>query len=211
MEKQKSEFAQDDFSEMYSKLPNLVLAFHGCSKETFEHVIVKRQGLAKSENKYDWLGNGIYFWEHSYQSALEWAESHHKGQTAVIGAVLDLGHCLNLTDYQSADILKIGYELLDEHYKNINQPLPQNRKLKNSKDILLHDLDCAVIEQIHLFRKENNLLPFDSVRGIFFEGDSVYPQSCFYEKTHIQICITNPNCIKGYFSPIQTNKKFSLP
>lgn len=52
MEKQKSEFAQDNFSEMYSKLPNLILAFHGCSKETFEQVIAKGQGLAKSENKY---------------------------------------------------------------------------------------------------------------------------------------------------------------
>ena len=53
-------------NSMYSKLPNLVLGFHGCSKDTFDAVIQNGQHLKKSENDYDWLGNGIYFWENSY-------------------------------------------------------------------------------------------------------------------------------------------------
>ena len=59
---------------MYAKLPNLVLGFHGCSIETYQNVIHKQQNLKKSDNKSDWLGNGIYFWEYSYQRAFEWAE-----------------------------------------------------------------------------------------------------------------------------------------
>ena len=42
---------------------------------------------------------------------------------------------------------------------------------------------------------------FDSIRGVFFEGDELYPGAGFKEKDHIQICIRNPNCIKGYFLP----------
>lgn len=81
-------------------------------------------------------------------------------------------------------------------------PLPQNRPSLTTKDILLRDLDCAVIRQIHDIRKQNNQKPYDSVRGIFIEGDKVYDGSEFYEKTHVQIAICNLECIKGYFRPL---------
>lgn len=42
---------------------------------------------------------------------------------------------------------------------------------------------------------------FDSVRAAFIEGDKIYPGAGFNEKTHLQICILNPNCIKGFFKP----------
>ena len=48
-------------NEMYSKLPNLVLGFHGCHKDVFDSVVKGGQHLKRSENEYDWLGNGIYF------------------------------------------------------------------------------------------------------------------------------------------------------
>jgi hypothetical protein len=51
---------------MYRKLPNLVIGFHGCSKSVFDKVIKDGEPLKKSSNSYDWLGNGIYFWEHNY-------------------------------------------------------------------------------------------------------------------------------------------------
>ena len=47
---------------MYSNLPNLILAFHGCDEKTFENVLYNHEGLLPSNNSYDWLGNGIYFW-----------------------------------------------------------------------------------------------------------------------------------------------------
>ncbi len=43
--------------------------------------------------------------------------------------------------------------------------------------------------------------PFDSVRGVFFEGNELYEGAGFLDKTHIQICIRNPNLIRGYFIP----------
>ncbi len=47
-------------NSLYDKLPDLVLGFHGCNKLTYENVIYRRERLRKSENAYDWLGNGIY-------------------------------------------------------------------------------------------------------------------------------------------------------
>ena len=196
---------------MYSKLHNLCLAFHGCSKEVANKVIVEGDSLNASTNKYDWLGNGIYFWENNYKRAEQWAKSKHKDNYAVIGVVIDLGYCLNLTDSSCTDILKEGYELLRLRCASMNIELPQNNKTKGTSDILLRNLDCAVIEQIHDYNKQNNLQEYDSVRGVFTEGVAPYPGSAFYEKTHIQICIRNPNCIKGYFRPALKDTGFPIP
>ena len=79
----------DNYNVMYEKLPNLVFGFHGCNKDTYEKVLYKHKDLKKSDNKYDWLGNGIYFWENSYQRAYEWAEKRYENP-AVLGAIIDL-------------------------------------------------------------------------------------------------------------------------
>jgi hypothetical protein len=132
-------------------------------------------------------------------------------EPAVIGAVLDLGHCLNLTDYASKDILQKGYEILVLKHEMLDLPLPKNCVLDEGGYTLLRDLDCAVIQQIHMFNEEENLPSFDSVRGVFTEGKPAYPGAGFREKTHIQICIRNPNCIKGYFCPRELHIEYCNP
>ena len=196
---------------MYKKLPNLVLGFHGCSSEVFEKVIFKGEPLKKSSNSYDWLGNGIYFWEQNYQRAFEWAQNRYGKNAAVIGAVLDLGYCLNLTDSASTEKLRLGYELLKLRCEITKVEFPKNKPSLKTKDVLLRDLDCAVIEQIHDYNRQKKKEEFDSVRGIFTEGNPVYEGSEFLEKTHVQLCICNPNCIKGYFNPISPVKGYQIP
>lgn len=197
---------------MYKKLPNLVLGFHGCNYSTFESVVMKGQQLKQSSNSYDWLGNGIYFWEQNYQRALEWASNRYGSENAaVIGAVIDLGYCLNLTDSASTEILRKGYEILKIRCETVGNKLPQNRPSKKTKDVLLRDLDCAVIQQIHDFNRQEKKQMFDSVRGIFIEGEPPYLGSGFREKTHVQICICNPNCIKGYFTPLPPHADYAMP
>ena len=197
---------------MYTNLPNLVIGFHGCDKTSFDDVLIKHEPLEPSNNTYDWLGNGIYFWENSYDRALDWAKNHRKIQDpAVIGAVIDLGHCLNLTDYRSTSTLRTGYEMLQLRCKALGTPMPINRDLKGSTDLLIRGLDCAVIQQIHEYQKKNTKRDYDSVRGVFVEGEPIYPNSGFMEKTHIQLCIVNPNCIKGYFNPIVPDSEYDIP
>lgn len=191
---------------MYSKLPNLIIGFHGCNKKTYEKVIVNNKPLDPSLNTYDWLGNGIYFWEQNLERAKQWAKNKFGNDGAVIGAVIDLGFCLNLMDNNYVPLLKQGYELLKIKCESLGDELPINHL---GKDKLLRDLDCAVIEEIHDYKRtlcdydDPEGTPFDSVRGLFIEGNPVYEGSELYEKTHIQICVRNPNCIKGYFSPLK--------
>jgi hypothetical protein len=66
-------------------------------------------------------------------------------------------------------------------------------------------------QNIHELTQDSKFESFDSVRGLFIEGEPVYPGSGFYDKTHIQICVVNPNCIKGYFSPLIIDANYSVP
>jgi hypothetical protein len=61
------------------------------------------------------------------------------------------------------------------------------------------ELDCAVINWLHYIRKRDDEEPFDSVKGAFIEGDPIYASANFMQKTHIQIAVRNPKCIKGVF------------
>lgn len=182
-----------------------------------EDVVTTKTKLKESDNKYDWLGHGVYFWENSPSRALDYAfflKNHPERakipieNPAVVGATLNLGFCLDLTDFQSLSLLKSAYEILKETLIKSGTSLPRNKPAGGSKDLLLRELDCAVIETLHKFRAEKKLMPFDSVKGVFWEGEELYPNAGFREKNHIQICIRNPNCVKGYFLPREENDKY---
>lgn len=56
-----------------------------------------------------------------------------------------------------------------------------------------------------------NFAPYDSVRGVFLEGGELYPDAGFREKNHIQICVRNNNCIKGFFIPKNMDDNYPNP
>ena len=66
----------------------------------------------------------------------------------------------------------------------------------------------TVIETVHTLKKQAGQSSFDSVRGVFFEGEEIYPNASFRVKDHIQICVRNPNCIKGFFLPRELDFHF---
>lgn len=150
---------------MYRKLPNLILGFHGCTKDVFDKVILHGEEMTPSTNDYNWLGHGVYFWEQNYERAKQWAEEmckrrHLDSPPMVIGAVIDLGLCLNLSDSDSINLLFDSKNGLLEDLKNADVPAPVNSKYE-------HCLDCAVIQDLHDSRKEMGDSQFDSVRGFF--------------------------------------------
>ncbi len=87
---------------IYSRRSNLILGYHGLDESIGRRIIAGEDQLLPSENDYDWLGHGIYFWENSLVRAQQWAEkqSQRKGTSVekpfAIGATLDLGNCLDL-------------------------------------------------------------------------------------------------------------------
>lgn len=199
--------------------PGLILGYHGCDAGLVEAVLTGKQSLRPSVNAYDWLGSGVYFWDNSPSRAMEFArflKDHPRRASSsirnpgVIGAVIDLGFCLDLLDYQKLQVLKSAYQVLLEAYQGNHLALPQNRSVGSQGDLLLRELDCLVIQTLHRTRFRQGLPAFDSVRGIFFEGSPLYPNAGFREKDHIQICICNPNCIKGYFLPRKEDQQFDL-
>ena len=210
---------------MYSIRPNLVIGFHGCDAETCHSLLNSPAKIVYSDKPYDWLGNGMYFWENNYDRALQWAKDKKKRgdieTPAVIGAVLYLGHCFDLLDSQFVKLIQGYYNLLEAEYRISNIALPQNKDLSNDKykDKIFRELDCkliefmygAILEQIINEKKASGyseLKLFDSSRGVFTEGGPAYPGAGILEKSHIQICVRNSNCIKGFFLP-RKEKEFS--
>lgn len=197
---------------MYSTLPNFVFGFHGCDKSVYDEVISNGGILNSSINDYDWLGHGVYFWEGNLPRAYEFAEEQKSRNkiknVAVIGAVLDLGYCLNLMNSDALRVVKKGYETLEDLNNLVGAEMPIN---KGGPDLLLRHLDCSVIQTVHQYNEDKGLRQYDSIRGLFTEGEPLYPNAGFKEKNHIQLCIRNPNCIKGYFSPREMNMEYSIP
>lgn len=82
--------------DLYSHRSNLIVAFHGCDQSVVEKVVLCQENLIASTNDYDWLGSGVYFWEHNESRAMEWAVDASKRpnssikRPAVIGAVIAL-------------------------------------------------------------------------------------------------------------------------
>ena len=193
---------------MYERLPSLILAFHGCDRRVAESIFAGTSDLKASHNEYDWLGHGVYFWESNPHRALDYASrlrSHPRRSTpkiqapTVVGAVIDLGYCLNLLDSHFIQVVREAYDDLAAIHRAAGKVLPSNKSVGGSPDLLLRHLDCAVMEWVHQLSSRQNLRPFDSVRGVFVEGTPVYPGAGVHELNHIQICIRNPACIKGYF------------
>lgn len=191
----------------YSRLPAFVLGFHGCDRAVAERILASRRHLTPSRNDYDWLGHGIYFWENDPVRARQWASekgrrARNKGKPftpAVVGAVIDLGNCLNLTDARSNALLRIGYDFLEKTRSGFGQPMPVNRDLPGSTDLLFRHLDCAVINAVHELIAAEESDPFDSVRAPFIEGPPAYPGAALRAKNHIQICVRRSTNIRGYF------------
>jgi len=171
-----------------------------------ERVLAGQDELEPSRNSYDWLGHGIYFWENNPERALRFAQEAQRRRSssiqtpAVIGAVIDLGLCLDLLDSSNLTRLKEAYALVIEAVERDGGPMPKNESPANyHSDRILRYLDCAVIEMLHTFERREKRPEADSVRGVFVEGDELYPNSGFREKNHIQICVRRTRCIRGYF------------
>lgn len=190
---------------LYDTPPALIYGFHGCDRTVADRVLAGAEGLQRSENEYDWLGPGIYFWENDPQRALEFAQQVAKRATrasrgkiqdpAVIGAVIDLGLCLNLLSAKHVDELKGAY--------TISRANPEVAGLTNdAKHFGARYLDCAVVQTLHEYRRLNSLRPYDSVRSVFWKGNPVYDGAGILDRNHIQVCVCNVACIKGYFRPI---------
>lgn len=190
---------------LYEYQPSFILGFHGCDRETGERILNGAEmHLKPSEKDYDWLGHGIYFWEGNVSRAWEWACD---GQAAgrirtpfVIGAIIDLRHCLDLFDREAIRQVSKAYETTKATFERDGIPLPAN--IGATPDKARRILDCTVMNMLHRVRANIDQPAYDSIRGPFLEGEPIYAGAGFRSHTHIQICVREISCIKGYFRPL---------
>lgn len=189
----------------YEIQPSFILGFHGCDAKVGEAVLCgDYPHLKASSNGYDWLGSGIYFWEGNPARALQFAEQCRKGARNskgkiktpfVLGAIINLGFCLDLADSSGIMQVKESAEILIDMAEGNNWDLPKNNGG-------YRPLDNLVFETFHNLRLAADLPPYETVRGLFFEGEPIYPQSQIRDSDHIQICVREETNILGYFRPL---------
>ena len=191
---------------MYGR-PGIIYGFHGCDRRIGESVLgFHTQHLKSSRNDYDWLGHGIYFWEASPERGLEFArDAKVRGKISkgkirhpyVIGAVIELGRCLNLLDHAGLMEIRAAYQLFKASTEGEN--LKRNRSRDSSGAYLVRTLDCAVLEHLHEVRRKANMPRYDTVLSALWEGNAPYENAGIKDKNHIQICVRNQGCIRGCF------------
>jgi hypothetical protein len=125
----------------------------------------------------------------------------------VVGAVIDLGNCLDLTTQSGIRVVRDAYKSYVELQTKAGNPLPRNTSGNGSRpeDLVLRHLDRAVIDHLHQSYREasqssdGRIKEFDTVRALFPEGEPIYENAGFWEKTHVQISIRNPTNVLGVF------------
>lgn len=109
-----------------------LLLHHGCDRSIAELVLQGKTSPIPSENKYDWLGPGIYFWVDSPSRAIAWAEEKQRMkpeemvQPSVLGAFAYPGRCLNLTDFGALAEIRTAYEKVKLLVESEGGTLPSN-------------------------------------------------------------------------------------
>jgi hypothetical protein len=190
----------------------MVVAYHGADEQTVRSVLLDRIDLQPSHNDYDWLGSGIYFWEHGPKRAFDWvmersrragSSSRARTKPAVIGAYIQLGLCFDLLDTEFTGALTQLFPEFEAAFRSRGEELPKNLNPSNvdRKDYPRRLLDCAMLNWCLDVLASREHLHFQTVRAIFAEGDPVFRGSKIMSKSHIQIAVRDPSCIVGYFRP----------
>jgi hypothetical protein len=173
------------------RFSRIVLGYHGCEPSFAEGLLRGETPVEEwqpSQNPYDWLGHGIYFWEFAPHRARIWA-----GKGGVIGAVLQLGLCLDLTDVKNTDLLREEYRSVRRSRKQQGLAMPRNGDKRR-------DLDCLIINEL-VVSAEDDQITFQTVRCPFLEGQRAFPGSGIRRESHIQIAVRDSSCILGVFRP----------
>lgn len=162
-----------------------VSGFHATSIQVADMLMRGQTTWEVSNNEYDWLGSGTYFWQDDPQRAWEWASQRHPVQdSAVIEVEIELDECLDLIGPTYMELLAQAYRQLEAVYASrgvaMRENMPDGR----------HYLDHAVVNQVAEYWWR-----VDTVRGLFIEGAPAYPGASFHSLQHIQIAVRNPDRI----------------
>lgn len=172
----------------------LVVAYHGTRRETALRIVTGETKFVQSQNDDDWLGHGVYFWEHAPEQAWAWARQRYaKSSTvAVLGALVRLGQCFDLLDPANSRVLGALHKDMLSEYEQRRQTVPKNFKAKKY-------LDCATMQFAYVALKAQGFVVQTS-RGVYVPARGsgrLWKNSWLSQEAHIQLCVRDSSCIMG--------------
>ena len=157
----------------------IVSGYHGTSSEAADMIL--REGFRISQNPYDWLGDGVYFFQDAPHRAWEWASERHGNAGAVIGAEIHIVDCIDLLDVGWNSIISDTYDSYLKNLRDSGRAIPEQSRRR-------HRLDREVMNYAVGVLSESGV-KIACVRAAFGEGRPVYPDSAFYDRAHVQISV----------------------
>ncbi|WP_026432934.1 hypothetical protein [Paracidovorax oryzae] len=203
----------------------IVLAYHGCDITTRDGFVRGQIKPKISKNQYDWLGDGLYFFESDWGRALKLAQTSHLHPSrlltkkpiatpAVVGAVLDVDRWFDLTTQAGIGDFTKAAKAIGKASAERGTTSPENQPaFPGDQDLLHRGFDRAACEMVHTFRaaahdealiaQDTHAIvasaPYQASRGAFEQGGVVSEGSSICADTHIQIAVRDLACIKGWF------------
>jgi hypothetical protein len=165
----------------------IVDAYHGTDPDSAQEIVAKRY-VRPSQNPYDWLGHGAYFWEESPLRAREWAlrDGRDEGDVAVVAAKIRLGRCLNLVDARYNGLVVEAAGLWEASELAAGRTPVNNRAMRGDRNCNVFNFLCANVD-----------VAIDTIRAVFPEGDPVAPGMDLLKQSHIHLCVRSSACIVG--------------
>ena len=162
------------------------IGYHGTSRSAAATII--RDGFLFSSNRFDWLGDGVYFFQEAPERAQAWAvERHGPDEAAVLRAAIDLDGCMDLLDPAWFRLLTEAHDAVVEQTRRAGQRLPKQEGLAHGVDRLVINYAIGILE--------GQGQPIRSVRGVFAEGRPAFPGSALLDQAHIQLAVRDTGAI----------------
>ncbi len=171
------------------------LGYHGTTEDRAENILT--EGFKTSLNNYDWIGNGVYFFERAHVLAGEWADKHYPEQrNSVIEARIDLIDVLELSDTPGALLVSDAYnQYYTRHGKDGMKALNQTAGARRA--------DCAIINRLCIEAEENGQTvrvvrcPFQEGEPAWKDPEGELQPSAIYVGGHVQLAVRDPDLIKN--------------
>lgn len=188
-----------------------VVGYHGTTLGVALKLVNRISEFTASKRDYDWLGRGVYFWEHAPEQALTFArirqnqlqkkkektpkeELRASDQLAVVACTIRLGFCLDLAEPENVKYIADIFESYKTAVELAGDALPKNNR-KYRK------LDNAVFEYAYkLIEDTEPNVKVDSARGIYVPKDGakrIWDGCWLSHDTHIQLCVRNQANLLG--------------
>jgi len=182
-----------------------LFGYHGCTLEFARKITTPSVDIEEwkySDEAWDWLGDGVYFWEEAPLRAWEWAVAmcgRKGGSPAVVGALIAPRTLVDLGDTEFVDQLKVAYEIVKSSYEKLGKPLPVNKPFHGDPkdpDRKFRALDRLVVQELVDSPARTRGTLIEAVRAPFQEGAEAYPGAAIHLRSHVQIAVRDPTCIR---------------